>query len=110
MNKFKIKELFFKVLSTLGHYNNLCEYKQFKYKGETYKISIYEADFKYYCILFDDKDNHLYEDIIKNTVGRLDKCVIMSFKEITSSLMRNYIKDVLLKDDSRIIWDDEDSE
>lgn len=104
MKKLCFTELVLNLFRLFG-INKLCHRKQFEFSDKTYKVSIYEIDFRYYCILFDDNDNHLYEDIIKNVVGMYDECVIMSFKEIIRRLMTNYIKVPKSKND-RIIWDD----
>ena len=104
MKKICFNELVLNLFRLFG-INKLCHRKQFEFSDKTYKVSIYEIDFKYHCILFDDNDNYLYEDIIKHMVGRHDKCVIMSFKEIIRRLMTNYTKVPKSKND-RIIWDD----
>lgn len=98
MKKLCFTELILSLFRLFG-INKLCHRKQFKFSDKTYKVSIYEIDFRYYCILFDDNDNHLYNDIIKNVVG------MYSFKEIIRRLMTNYTKVPKSKND-RIIWDD----
>lgn len=118
MNKFKIKELFFKVLSILGHYNKLCEYKQFKYKGETYKISIYERNYNYNFILFDKDNNPLecntamqYNDRYKGLHDPKENT--LSFPELIKLVMEEYELKLKRKEEEslpHIAWDDGDSE
>lgn len=117
MNKFKIKELYFKILSTLGFYNNLCEYKEFEYKGEVYKISVYERDYDYNFILF-DKDNKPLDSNVATQYGEFKyihepKENTFSFPELIKLVMEEYELKLKRKEEEslpHITWDDGDEE